>query len=152
MGRVPYKWMAPESIRYKIFNKETDVWSYGVLLWEIFTLAKNPYPEVVAFDDDFIQLLEHDYRLPRPDYADEPIEAMINACWHRVNKARPSFAQLRQQLANKLPARIVQHYEALTFANDHEHEEENAASLHKSSLNCSDDELNRQTIEAVTSF
>ncbi|XP_058124366.1 platelet-derived growth factor receptor beta-like [Anopheles ziemanni] len=74
--RVPFKWMALESIFEHKFSIKTDVWSYGVLLWELFTLGMPPYP-TLAVNDEFFQKLRDGYRLDKPMYANEDIYATM---------------------------------------------------------------------------
>ncbi|KAM7237937.1 hypothetical protein CapIbe_010895 [Capra ibex] len=66
--RLPLKWMAPESIFDKIYSTKSDVWSYGVLLWEIFSLGGSPYPGV-QMDEDFCSRLKDGMRMRAPEYA-----------------------------------------------------------------------------------
>ena len=63
-AQVPVKWMAPESITERVYSTASDVWSYGVLLWEIFTLAEKPYADMTA--EGAVSAVLRGYRLPRP--------------------------------------------------------------------------------------
>jgi FMS-like tyrosine kinase 1 len=62
--------MALESLTYRIFSSQSDVWSYGVLMWELFSLARTPYPGVEP-DDTFTKKLEEGYRMEKPAFAPE---------------------------------------------------------------------------------
>ena len=63
--QVPVKWMAPESILEMHYSSASDVWSFGVLCWEVFSLGQSPYPKMTA--DAVIIALTRGYRMPRPD-------------------------------------------------------------------------------------
>ncbi len=94
--RLPIKWMSPESIETRIFNTKTDVWSFGVLVWELFTRGSTPYPHV---DNVYIVYhLKQGYRLTKPQYCREIIYAILVKCWSLNPKSRPTFAQLNEQL------------------------------------------------------
>lgn len=66
-GPLPIKWMAIESIRDRIYSTQSDVWSFGIVLWEFFTLACTPYPGMEA-ETQYDKLIEG-YRMPKPEYA-----------------------------------------------------------------------------------
>ncbi len=67
-GPLPIKWMAPESLTYRIFSSQSDVWSFGIVLWEIFSLARTPYPGLDP-DESFQKKLEQGYRMESPPFA-----------------------------------------------------------------------------------
>ncbi|XP_012937883.1 vascular endothelial growth factor receptor 3 isoform X2 [Aplysia californica] len=67
-GPVPVKWMALESFTHRIYTTKSDVWSYGIMLWELFSLGGNPYPGV-EINEKFIGLLKSGYRMEKPQYA-----------------------------------------------------------------------------------
>uniref|UniRef100_A0A3B3C3R4 receptor protein-tyrosine kinase n=1 Tax=Oryzias melastigma TaxID=30732 RepID=A0A3B3C3R4_ORYME len=67
-ARLPVKWMAPESIFQCVYTLQSDVWSYGVLLWEIFSLGKSPYPNV-AVDANFYRMIKDGHHMEAPDFA-----------------------------------------------------------------------------------
>lgn len=62
---VPVKWLAPESLADHSYNSKSDVWSFGILLWELVTLGASPYPGVAV--QNLFHLLRHGYRMERPD-------------------------------------------------------------------------------------
>ncbi|XP_070547396.1 fibroblast growth factor receptor-like [Ptychodera flava] len=78
-GRIPIRWMALESILECVYTPKTDVWSYGIVLWEIFSFGNKPYPDMPI--KDVIRELRHGYRLPAPKHADEMMYSLMNECW-----------------------------------------------------------------------
>nr|XP_055100549.1 vascular endothelial growth factor receptor 1 isoform X1 [Symphalangus syndactylus] len=105
--RLPLKWMAPESIFDKIYSTKSDVWSYGVLLWEIFSLGGSPYPGV-QMDEDFCSRLREGMRMRAPEYSTPEIYQIMLDCWHRDPKERPRFAELVEKLGDLLQANVQQ--------------------------------------------
>ncbi|XP_054433096.1 vascular endothelial growth factor receptor 1 [Pteronotus mesoamericanus] len=105
--RLPLKWMAPESIFDKIYSTKSDVWSYGVLLWEIFSLGGSPYPGV-QMDEDFCSRLKEGMRMRAPEYATPEIYQIMLDCWHRNPRERPRFAELVEKLGDLLQANVQQ--------------------------------------------
>ncbi|XP_007522452.2 vascular endothelial growth factor receptor 1 [Erinaceus europaeus] len=105
--RLPLKWMAPESIFDKIYSTKSDVWSYGVLLWEIFSLGGSPYPGV-QMDEDFCSRLREGMRMRAPEYATPEIYQTMLDCWRKDPKERPRFAELVEKLGDLLQANVQQ--------------------------------------------
>ncbi|XP_043547949.1 vascular endothelial growth factor receptor 1 [Chiloscyllium plagiosum] len=106
-ARLPLKWMAPESIFDKIYNTQSDVWSYGVLLWEIFSLGASPYPGV-QIDEDFCRRLREGTRMRAPEYSTPEIYQTLLDCWHVDPKERPTFTELVKRLGDLLQANAQQ--------------------------------------------
>ncbi|XP_028968206.1 fibroblast growth factor receptor 1-like [Galendromus occidentalis] len=96
-GRLPVKWMAPEALFDQVYTSMSDVWSFGILLWEIMTLGGTPYPSLAHIEKLF-DFLKAGHRMERPDHcADELYEVMLD-CWHDNPCMRPSFPLLVQRL------------------------------------------------------
>ncbi|XP_049679214.1 vascular endothelial growth factor receptor 1 isoform X1 [Accipiter gentilis] len=106
-ARLPLKWMAPESIFDKIYNTKSDVWSYGVLLWEIFSLGASPYPGV-QIDEDFCSRLKEGTRMRAPEQATEEIYQIMLDCWRSNPNDRPRFSELVKKLGDLLQANVQQ--------------------------------------------
>jgi proto-oncogene tyrosine-protein kinase Met len=94
--KLPIKWMSPESIDKHIFNTKTDVWSYGVLVWELFTRGKAPYLHIK--NDLIFDHLNEGNRLPKPKYCPKVIYLILLKCWSENPKSRPSFAALSERM------------------------------------------------------
>ncbi|KAM7540368.1 hypothetical protein Aperf_G00000042277 [Anoplocephala perfoliata] len=91
-GKWPVKWYAPESIYYKTFSTASDVWSFGVCLWEMFSLGEHPYADQDSFE--VLRQLEEGVRLPRPRLASDEVYGVMLDCWAYAPEARPKFAHL----------------------------------------------------------
>ncbi|KAK7503438.1 hypothetical protein BaRGS_00005359, partial [Batillaria attramentaria] len=91
-GRIPYKWLSPEAMLWGQYSSKSDVWSYGVLLWEIATLGGTPYsgipPERIG------EMHRARYRLPQPPRCPDNFYRVIRCCWHEDPRKRPTFRQL----------------------------------------------------------
>eukprot|EP00731_Ephydatia_muelleri_P021568 Em0014g159a len=100
--RLPFKWLAPESIRDGVFNEKTDAWSYGVTCWEIFTCGRLPYAGVDPCD--LPKLLERGRRLERPENAacPETMYSLMLECWDSNPEDRPSFIKIGSSLSKAL--------------------------------------------------
>ena len=89
--------MAIESIRDRVFSVQSDVWSFGILLWEIFSLANTPYPEKEV-DGQFYNDLLNGYRMGKPVYANDELYEIMKECWRTKPVTRPSFFELVEKL------------------------------------------------------
>ncbi|XP_058860462.1 fibroblast growth factor receptor 3-like isoform X5 [Acipenser ruthenus] len=91
-GRLPVKWMAPEALFDRVYTHQSDVWSYGVLLWEIFTLGGSPYPGIPV--EELFKLLKEGHRMDKPANCTHELYMIMRECWHAVPSQRPTFKQL----------------------------------------------------------
>lgn len=96
-ARLPVKWMAPESIFDCVYTVQSDVWSYGILLWEIFSLGKSPYPSI-AVDSRFYKMVKGGYQMSQPDFAPPEIYAIMKMCWNLEPTERPTFSKIAQMV------------------------------------------------------
>ncbi|GJQ65745.1 hypothetical protein Trydic_g11929 [Trypoxylus dichotomus] len=88
----PVKWLALESLLHKQFTAASDLWSYGVLLWELTTLAQQPYADIDFFE--MPNYLESGYRLQQPVSCPDELFTVMKCCWFTNPLERPTFAQL----------------------------------------------------------
>ncbi|XP_040023465.2 receptor-type tyrosine-protein kinase FLT3 isoform X1 [Gasterosteus aculeatus] len=91
--RLPVKWMAPESTFQGIYTIKSDVWAYGILLWEIFSLGVTPYPGMKV-DHTFYSMIEKGFKMECPYYANDSVYSMMCKCWSLDPSNRPSFSKL----------------------------------------------------------
>uniref|UniRef100_A0A673KHU6 receptor protein-tyrosine kinase n=1 Tax=Sinocyclocheilus rhinocerous TaxID=307959 RepID=A0A673KHU6_9TELE len=98
---LPLKWMAPESIFHNLYTTLSDVWSYGILLWEIFTLGGTPYPDL-PMNELFYSALKRGYRMAKPSYASDDIYEVMRKCWDEKFEKRPEFSFLVHTMGNML--------------------------------------------------
>ncbi|XP_030075493.1 tyrosine-protein kinase Lck [Microcaecilia unicolor] len=95
-AKFPIKWTAPEAINYGTFTIKSDVWSFGILLTEIVTYGRIPYPGMT--NPEVIQNLERGYRMPQPDNCSEELYDVMMRCWTEKPEERPTFEFLRALL------------------------------------------------------
>ncbi|XP_071502589.1 proto-oncogene tyrosine-protein kinase receptor Ret-like, partial [Diadema antillarum] len=95
-GRVPIRWMALESLLDNVYTIQSDIWSFGVLMWEIVTIGSYPYPGVPS--KKLIKDLQKGFRMPRPEHCSEDIYTIMLECWREEQSQRPTFEQLRTRL------------------------------------------------------
>ncbi|KAL9980681.1 hypothetical protein ACROYT_G009299 [Oculina patagonica] len=95
-NKFPVKWMSPEAINDGISTAKSDVWSYGIVLWEIATLGGFPYPGIK--NTELTRLLRRGYRMEKPDTCSEEFYQLMTRCWADNPDARPTFTELCQVL------------------------------------------------------
>ncbi|XP_051881316.1 tyrosine-protein kinase HCK-like isoform X3 [Pristis pectinata] len=95
-AKFPIKWTAPEAINYGTFTIKSDVWSFGVLLTEITTYGRVPYPGMS--NPEVIRSLERGYRMPRPDNCSNELYDIMLNCWKNAPEDRPTFEYLQSIL------------------------------------------------------
>ncbi|NXM73915.1 KIT factor, partial [Serilophus lunatus] len=100
-ARLPVKWMAPESIFNCVYTFESDVWSYGILLWELFSLGSSPYPGIPV-DSKFYKMIKEGYRMFSPECAPPEMYDIMKSCWDADPLQRPTFKQIVQMIEQQL--------------------------------------------------
>ncbi|XP_078145117.1 platelet-derived growth factor receptor beta [Centroberyx gerrardi] len=98
---LPLKWMAPESIFHNLYTTLSDVWSFGILLWEIFTLGGTPYPDL-PMNELFYSALKRGYRMSKPAHASDEVYDIMRKCWDEKFEKRPEFSFLVHTMGNML--------------------------------------------------
>ncbi|KAM6150550.1 vascular endothelial growth factor receptor 2 [Erethizon dorsatum] len=141
-ARLPLKWMAPETIFDRVYTIQSDVWSFGVLLWEIFSLGASPYPGV-KIDEEFCRRLKEGTRMRSPDYTTPEMYQTMLDCWHEEPNQRPTFSELVEHLGNLLQANAQQDgkdYIVLPISETLSMEEDSGLSLPTSPVSCTEEE------------
>ncbi|KAJ8278607.1 hypothetical protein COCON_G00056730 [Conger conger] len=100
-AKLPIKWTAPEALRKGKFSTRSDVWSYGVLLWETFSYGRQPYPKMTL--KEVKEMVEQGFRMEAPEDCPPAAYALMTACWEYEPRKRPSFRKLRDKLRRELP-------------------------------------------------
>ncbi|XP_019712761.1 tyrosine-protein kinase CSK-like isoform X3 [Hippocampus comes] len=95
-NKLPVKWTSPEALKEKKFSTKSDVWSFGVLLWEIYSFGRMPYPKMQS--KFVVPQLESGYRMPSPDGCPESLYITMKDCWHLNPESRPTFKLLKERL------------------------------------------------------
>ena len=94
--KLPVKWMSVEAIYHKEFTAASDVWSYGIVLFEIVTVGGAPYPFIG--NRELCKMLKSGYRMERPDNCTEEMYDIMLHCWNEIPTQRPTFTELREHL------------------------------------------------------
>ncbi|KAM4842730.1 tyrosine-protein kinase Srms [Thomomys bottae] len=95
-SKIPVKWTAPEAANYRVFSQKSDVWSFGVLLYEVFAYGQCPYEGMT--NHETLQQVSRGYRLPRPAACPAEVYLLMLECWGERPEERPTFARLREKL------------------------------------------------------
>ncbi|XP_053178766.1 tyrosine-protein kinase receptor Tie-1 isoform X1 [Scomber japonicus] len=102
-GRLPVRWMAIESLNYSVYTTKSDVWSFGVLLWEIVSLGGTPYCGMTCAE--LYEKLPQGYRMEKPKNCDDEVYELMRQCWRDRPYERPPFSQISVQLNRMQEAR-----------------------------------------------
>ncbi|KAL5278980.1 KDR family protein [Megaselia abdita] len=108
-ARLPIKWLALESLESQVFSTYTDVWSFGIVLWEFFSLAKVPYPGMDVHPN-FLNKLKDGYRMEKPTYANQDLYDIMLECWNVRPESRPLFHDLENKFGVLLGENDANHY------------------------------------------
>ncbi|KAB1284192.1 Ephrin type-B receptor 1, partial [Camelus dromedarius] len=110
-GKIPVRWTAPEAIAYRKFTSASDVWSYGIVMWEVMSFGERPYwdmsnqdvsvssawlphPSLAGHVESVINAIEQDYRLPPPMDCPAALHQLMLDCWQKDRNSRPRFAEI----------------------------------------------------------
>uniref|UniRef100_A0A4W4GB38 Tyrosine-protein kinase n=1 Tax=Electrophorus electricus TaxID=8005 RepID=A0A4W4GB38_ELEEL len=96
LKQIPIKWTAPEALNYGRYSSESDVWSYGILLWETFSLGVCPYPGMT--NQQAREQVEKGYRLSCPQKCPEEVYKIMQRCWDYKPENRPKFAEIHREV------------------------------------------------------
>ncbi|XP_061521736.1 tyrosine-protein kinase Fes/Fps [Phycodurus eques] len=96
LRQVPIKWTAPEALNYGRYTTESDVWSFGVLLWEVFSMGMIPYTSMS--NQQVREEVDKGYRMPAPRDCPPEVSTLMSNCWQHEPQNRPSFQKLRADL------------------------------------------------------
>uniref|UniRef100_A0A673YS81 Tyrosine-protein kinase n=1 Tax=Salmo trutta TaxID=8032 RepID=A0A673YS81_SALTR len=99
-AKLPVKWTAPEALKKEKLSTRSDVWSYGVLLWETFSYGRQPYPKMSL--KEVKELVEQGYRMEAPEECPPSVYALMRCCWEAEPRKRPSFQKLQEKLEREL--------------------------------------------------
>jgi len=91
-GKIPVRWTAPEALQSRKFSSASDVWSYGILVWEIMSFGDRPYWEWNNYD--VINRVQSGYRLPLPGNCPKLVHNLMLNCWESEKTKRPTFADI----------------------------------------------------------
>ncbi|CAM4589420.1 unnamed protein product [Leuciscus chuanchicus] len=91
-GKIPIRWTAPEAIAYRKFTSASDVWSYGIVMWEVISYGERPYWEMS--NQDVIKAIDEGYRLPAPMDCPVVLHQLMLDCWEKTRSERPKFGQI----------------------------------------------------------
>ncbi|XP_034038719.1 ephrin type-A receptor 4-like [Thalassophryne amazonica] len=95
-GKIPIRWTAPEAITFRKFTSASDVWSYGIVMWEVISYGERPYWDMN--NQDVIKAVEEGYRLPAPMDCPVVLHQLMLDCWERERAERPTFSQILNML------------------------------------------------------
>ncbi|XP_075345333.1 tyrosine-protein kinase Fer-like isoform X2 [Mycteria americana] len=98
LKQIPIKWTAPEALNYGRYTSESDVWSFGILLWETFSLGVCPYPGMT--NQQAREQVEKGYRMSAPQKCPEEIYKIMQRCWAYKPENRPKFSEIQKALSS----------------------------------------------------
>ncbi|XP_072170585.1 uncharacterized protein [Diadema setosum] len=104
-GRLGVRWMSPESICASVYTPMSDVWSFGVLLWELVCFGATPYPGLTS--REIKSKIQVGYRMDKPPQCSDELYSIMRSCWHEEPRKRPSFKTLVLLLEKISPQEII---------------------------------------------
>ena len=110
--RLPLRWMAPETLKNRVFSEGSDVWSFATMAWEVFSRGEIPYGNIDV--NDILDFLTAGHRLQLPDEVSEYWKKLLIQCWEENRDKRPKFKEIRIQIGSFLETQ-TSNYGYLTF-------------------------------------
>ncbi|CAI8032558.1 Ephrin type-A receptor 8 (Fragment), partial [Geodia barretti] len=95
-GKIPVKWTAPEALHYKKYSTASDVWSFGIVMYEIWSPAARPYNWMT--NNEVYQNIQSGYRLPPPPGCPRAVYQTMISCWNPEPESRPTFPDIQTVL------------------------------------------------------
>ncbi|CAL4066426.1 unnamed protein product [Meganyctiphanes norvegica] len=114
-GKLPIKWMAPESINFRRFTSASDVWMFGVCMWEILMLGVKPFQGIK--NNDVIKRIDNGERLALPPHCPPRLYSLMSQCWTYEPSKRPSFKEIKEVLSEILREERMQMHESMRREN-----------------------------------
>ncbi|XP_073432080.1 tyrosine-protein kinase FRK [Dendrobates tinctorius] len=114
-AKLPLKWTAPEAIRKNEFSVKSDVWSFGILLYEITAYGKMPYPGMTG--RQALEKLDQGYRMPKPFNCPQDLYGIMLECWNANPENRPTFETLQWKLEDYFETESSSYHDANAFTN-----------------------------------
>ncbi|KAL7849633.1 hypothetical protein SRHO_G00189820 [Serrasalmus rhombeus] len=99
-GKSVVLWTAPEAIQYHRYSSASDVWSFGIVMWEVMSFGERPYWDMG--NQDVIKAIEDGFRLPAPLNCPPSLHQLMLDCWQKERTERPSFAQIHSALSKTI--------------------------------------------------
>ncbi|XP_061462034.1 insulin receptor-related protein isoform X3 [Rhineura floridana] len=106
-GLLPVRWMSPEALKDGIFNTHSDIWSFGVVLWEIATLAEQPYQGMS--NEQVLHFVMDNGVLERPENCPQKLHELMTWCWLQNPRLRPTFTQILESIKEDMSATFRAH-------------------------------------------
>ena len=110
--KLPVKWLSIEAIMSKIFSEKSDVWAFGVLMYEVFSFGETPYKNVIF--EELVEFLQSGQRLACPEAANRETYEIMLSCWEENPEDRPNFESLADKL-HKILENATQAYGYLEY-------------------------------------
>ncbi|XP_069961502.1 focal adhesion kinase 1 isoform X2 [Cherax quadricarinatus] len=114
-GKLPIKWMAPESINFRRFTSASDVWMFGVCMWEILMLGVKPFQGIK--NNDVLKRIDNGERLALPPNCPPRLYSLMSLCWTYEPSKRPLFKEIKEVLSEILREERMQQHETMRREN-----------------------------------
>ncbi|XP_029560036.1 ephrin type-B receptor 3 isoform X1 [Salmo trutta] len=146
-GKIPIRWTAPEAIAFRKFTSASDVWSYGIVMWEVVSYGERPYWDMS--NQDVMTAVEQDYRLPPPMDCPMVLHQLMLECWVKERNLRPKFCQIVSTLDKLLRNAATLKVVTSTYSGDLLQIGGTLPGHHRKSLDSSQNDIVRQQMSTT---